>query len=420
MNKNYTDKELEKLFQEGLNNPDIMFREDAWSSMEILLNEKNRRKRLIFFWLFFGGIAISSLVIGRGLITKSNNSLEIQSQENKIIVEDTPNPAINQSILNGTGQGEVEDMKTESPTSKIRYPDKEIVINEVLNDTNSEYNSKRKDIESIGDAVIEEEDTSHDQKAAIIPQIEDNEIQPIEEKTVIIEDRSISIEYLQGRGHSPIPYHSQWMENLDGPTKIISIDNSPGTNWKIGFFVGPEWSSTPSSAYGNMDWSIDFTVTRMIGSKLGVYTGIGYISDSYQAGKYDYRPERGFWTRSIAPERTNARCRILDFPIGFQYYLSGQQNSGLVLSVGIMSQFMVREAYYYKYENEEPDLVKNWMGSGENFHLLSGIQFSVLYRIRIGKGMAMGINPYFNLPTKGIGHGHIKISSLGLRTGIDF
>ncbi len=413
MNNNYTDKELEKIFQEGLNKPDIPFKEDAWTSMEVLLNNKKRRKRRFFIWLFFGVLAISSLVIAGNYLSHKDHSLLTDiGKDNKT----------DQELSSMSLESHIAETPIDEKTIKSINDNTEVILNNSEQENqlhNSQdviedhYQSDSGSPNSFNEVEEEKEGTEEEN-------LVNNIFTPIKEMIQTAEDVYINVDELESREIPRLDYNSVLLEKLDGKKKIILVENESSGMWKAAFYVGPEWSSTPSVSFGNMDWSFDLMITRMVGSKIGIYTGVGYISDTYQAGKYDYKPERGFWTRSIAPDRTNARCRILDFPIGIQYHLSGTKRSGIVISAGFTSQYMLREAYYYKYENEEPDLVKNWMGNGESFHWLSGTQISVMYRLNVGKGLAIGVNPYFNIPIKGIGHGNIKISTMGMRTGIIF
>ncbi|NNF34046.1 MAG: hypothetical protein HKN68_08055 [Saprospiraceae bacterium] len=415
MDRKFTDKEIEKLFQAGLNSPEIAYREDAWASMELLLDKKKRKKRRIFFWLFFGVMLMSTMIIGGHFLIDKNESAEEKFTGDIVEMDNTPVQPSEQL-----------------PDSNTQKEDLEEVLSSTGNDIIEIYDVSMSNLEgqiekrtSNSNILNEGKDESEikDGKNKVVKLGESSKVlkSDIEKKvTSAVDDRKITISALQKSNRDFEKLEFDHLLNIDSPDKSIIEKENESLVWMFSFYGGPEWSSTPSSTYGNMDWSLDMYISRMVGNKIGFYTGVGYISDSYVAGKYDYKPERGFWTRSIAPDRTIARCRILDFPLGIQYHLEGQEQSGIVLSAGVTSQYMAREVYYYKYENEEPDFIKNWMGNGENFHWFSGAQFSVEYRVNVGKGMTIGFNPYYNLPLKGIGHGNIKISNIGFRTGVNF
>ena len=181
--------------------------------------------------------------------------------------------------------------------------------------------------------------------------------------------------------------------------------------------LGSSRSNAGSKGYSDWDWRLGFSVNYFPFRKIGIGLGVNYISDSYQAGKYDYSPQKGYWTDKVAPEWTDAKCEILEIPLSVSYHPGGLRRSGFFGVAGISSIIMLSEAYYYNYEDPQPHYRKSWYGSMANKDWFSMMEFDLGYQWRLGHNQILQISPFVQLPVRGIGHGNVMLNTYGIRVG---
>jgi hypothetical protein len=77
---------------------------------------------------------------------------------------------------------------------------------------------------------------------------------------------------------------------------------------------------------------------------------------------------------------------------------------------------MLREEYNYRFANSDEDW--NSLFEGENQTLLSNIELGTSYKFNIGEQLYLDAGPYIKIPIQGIGHGNVKLNTIGFRLGI--
>jgi hypothetical protein len=397
--------ELEKLFKKELSNPQISFDETSWNQMEQLLNQNEKKRRPVFwFWILGGIIFIYALLYLQfntnsipATLSKSSQNISTSpkdidsfANDEKVIVSAQNDPG--DIILKNNDKGiKVQQTNNRSITKNVKKNTSIKIIKnpkKILDEKNIK-GSIASELKNFGTSL----EKGH-QPIINIEQLSYQAIKLLITPNLFIESPESNFEF---------------QLNEDKRKKVL-----------VGIGIGAEWSSTPTNTLSDVDIRIDFRLEYVLSSRFSVFSGLGYTSDSYLANKEDYTPERGFWTRSIAPETTSATCKILDISMGLKYYLSGVDKSGVNISLGVLSRLMINEKYYYKYADPSADLVKNWMGGWENIHPFNTLNITAGYRLQIRDWASMQISPFINIPMSGIGHGKVKLLSSGINIGFHF
>ena len=84
--------------------------------------------------------------------------------------------------------------------------------------------------------------------------------------------------------------------------------------------------------------------------------------------------------------------------------------------VNLLSNFMLREEYDYQFDESSDDFTGVF--SGENHNFASQIELSTAYKLRTGGGYFIDAGPYLKLPLSGVGHGNVRLTSVGIRIGV--
>jgi len=147
--------------------------------------------------------------------------------------------------------------------------------------------------------------------------------------------------------------------------------------------AGIEIASTPLGELSDTDFNFGLKLGYVASSKLVLTAGVNYINECYAADGDDYTAPTGFWasTEGVAPESIVAVCDMIDFSIGSD---------------------------------------DNWTGifEGESSSFLSNIELSTTYKVDLGGDLLIDAGPYLKIPTNGIGHGDVRLSSFGFRVGV--
>jgi hypothetical protein len=188
----------------------------------------------------------------------------------------------------------------------------------------------------------------------------------------------------------------------------------PASHFAVGLGYSTGLNSVGWGDFSEREWKAGLSTEYRFGGKFGLGLGIQFLRMDYLAGKGEYSPPYGFWTRMIAPEATHGLCDMLEAPLWLKYYPLGYSRSGPFVGAGLASYLLLREDYWYYYSIDDPDLIRWWQTRETQSHWLAIGQISAGYQAGIGNRLALQIGPYLQAPLSGVGHGQVKIYSVGL------
>ncbi len=180
-------------------------------------------------------------------------------------------------------------------------------------------------------------------------------------------------------------------------------------------FVNTRNSADVKPAYGaglgfqlNKRWAmqVGFTQTRKI----------------YEAPGDAYTPKAGSYydNPNFVIQEVYADCAILEIPISVRYNFLPNQQHQVFGMLSMQNAIMQRESYDYYYTRFGQPAKGYYTYRTKALELFSGIGFSMGYEYRISDRLHVQAAPYFNIPTKGIGEGSVKLRSAGLFAGLRY
>ena len=181
--------------------------------------------------------------------------------------------------------------------------------------------------------------------------------------------------------------------------------------------AGPGFSAGLNSigwgSFSRSAWKAGLFAEYRYNGRFGLGLGANYLRANYVAGRGEYIPPKGFWTRRIPPDNTRGVCNILEVPLMMKYYPKGYSAGGPFVSAGLSSYLMLMEEYWYRYSLDEPDLIRWWQTTKGQSHWFALGQISAGYQANPGNRWSLQLGPYLQVPISGVGHGQVKIYSLG-------
>ncbi|MDQ7948770.1 MAG: outer membrane beta-barrel protein, partial [Pedobacter sp.] len=171
--------------------------------------------------------------------------------------------------------------------------------------------------------------------------------------------------------------------------------------------AGPDFNSTTSAIGGKTNVAIGLGIGVGITRKLSLQTGINYGHKNYDADAYNYTFNNPNTKNTIA--EVNASCKVIEIPLRASLNVSDNKKRSIDVNAGLSSYLMLKEDYVYKYTPESGRSDRLVEAVNENQHILSVVDLSATYNIKLNQKLAFGIEPYVKIPISGIGVGSVPL-----------
>jgi len=408
----FSNRDLDKLFQHGAKRYDFEFKPEAWEQMEALL-QRERRRRLLWWW--FAGILLLLLLLAfwhwhtsPGKSPASPAHIEELHPERPAPADFIPEkprpeapgaaPQARADIPAGTSPA-----PTAAPPAKP--PSK---TNIALSDPNRSKSGRAAEEpagemqKETGAFELQDPDSSGRQIRLGTSPIRNNVL----EQTMA----PLLAQVIEEIDRKKLP---ELPERKTPPENIEPVNKRRG-GFYIGFNIAQESASVGVDDFGNFGTKAGINLEYRFPRHLSLGAAVYYARKDYSAGPGEYNPSYGFWKGGIAPEQTVGYCTMLEIPVYAGYYFQSTRKNSFYVEGGLTSFIMLEEHYRFFYENPAPGLVRYW-GSENEYHTWMGIiQLSPGYQFRLGGRFAVQGGPFIQIPIAGVGHGDLNLYSLGL------
>ncbi|MBK6391714.1 MAG: hypothetical protein IPF70_14270 [Saprospiraceae bacterium] len=439
---------------------DSPFHEQSWHEMEYLLNKRKRKRFALLFWplglLIIGTTLLAIIkylpsdsqksmqhplpvlsseaynsikpnlyplkvttdrIFGQGPVTSDfaqidNANLEVE--QNKTGHADMASPIANAASFNhesktlkqkisGTLSSTGVNKSRLSGLDKSPYADKFPLADKVISRHSSASLTESKD-----------QSPSPNQSANVLKIDPNNEtVDPTIGSSQTTQNKLLNIQVLPPINIESMEYDRViHLKHWDDPMPITT--KSPRhTSLSIGLGWSPEYTSVVQRSYSQLGkaYGVD------LGFKMNRFTlsaGLQKSTKYYNAMKEDYEIPYNSYFKKLTINNIKGACSVLQLPIYLKYDLINTKSFVLVLNAGISSMRMDREVYAYDYlhANSKPGhsvddyTLKNW-------HWLAAASAGVSIQKSISRHLGISITPYYQLPLKGVGEGHVRLRSFG-------
>ena len=143
-------------------------------------------------------------------------------------------------------------------------------------------------------------------------------------------------------------------------------------------------------------------------------TGIVWVSNKYEAYGEDYHAPSRYWKNGIIAEQAYGECKMIDIPLNLRYNIILMGKHQLFVSGGASTYFVMKEDYYFHYEQDDPDLPDYWGTDKMTVYPFGIINFSFGYQYELSRKSSFQIEPFIKIPTTGIGWGNVDLHTIGV------
>ena len=201
---------------------------------------------------------------------------------------------------------------------------------------------------------------------------------------------------------------NNFKENEVLPAKInrsffkVGLGYSPDfSTVGIGNFVSPGSRWTAIIEYGFFN-------------RFVVNTGIVLVDNKYEAYGEDYHAPSRYWKKGIVADEAYGECKMIDIPLNLRYNLISKEKNKVFVTAGASTYFVLKEDYYFHYENEDPELPDHWGTEKMTVYPFGIINLSFGYEYQFSRKSGIQIEPFIKIPTTGIGWGNVDLHTMGV------
>jgi len=381
------DNGIDKLFRDGLNDPEIPFNELDWAKMEQKLDGR-AKKRVIPFWLFAASGIAAALIVGLFWYFSGSEKIVKEPKKVEIVESKKEEPKNNKPSVIGTDTSIV--VKTnEAPIVEppIELPVKHIDQGYVKT---PEVINRDQDLINTPDTGSVKENKKQELIAEVVtPKTEDKQI-------------TVPADSLAPDKKSEVLVH-----NNEPATKIAGKRSA----LTLSIMAAPDISSSNLNVDTKISSNIGVLATYAITDKISVTTGAVYSRKLYNyggVGSAGTAYMKNAW-------QVNADCIVLDVPLNVNYTFLKRRNFSVGVNSGLSSYFMLNEKYkYITGPQGGTQKITELEIKNQNQHIFGVANLSLSFERRITNSLSFGVQPFIKLPLTGIGNGNARLKSTGV------
>lgn len=416
------DDEINKKIKDAADQYHPAYDEDAWSKMELLLDqhlpvEKKRRRKYflipvvslligaLLFFIFYNKnnlsknlpkIETKNSITTQPTVQQKQTAIASSSEDNKPIVPlNTISPSANKKI-NSLQKNQDSKMFASKPTKANPLPATVSIETE-----NASANNSHKKLSSSD----KEKNTVKENTPPASNAIVDNQ-QEIKQPIIKAKKDSTNTDKDVAK--------TSTSKNLFAKKKTTT-HASFKNNFGFSISAGPDVSSVGLDKTGRIAINFGIGINYALSQKFTLRTGFYKSEKIYSANKNQYTIPPGGAPNIEYLNNIGANCKVYEIPFTLLYSFSKTKNHQWFASAGLSSYLMKKESYNYNYKYPSgATYTKSWSISNQNQHYFSILDLSAGYEYSLSNRTSLLAEPYVKIPMSGIGAGKVKLNSAGI------
>ena len=190
----------------------------------------------------------------------------------------------------------------------------------------------------------------------------------------------------------------------------------------FGVVAGPQFSQVKGQGFSKTGFDAGVLAGYRFNKKLSAEAGLLYAAKYYYSdGKYfDMSKTTATMPANMKLINLNGSANVFEVQAKLKYDFINAKKSSWFIGTGISSYILTQESndYFADVNGVKQNLHAKYESNKGYF--LSTVVISFGSEFKIGKHAALRIEPYWQIPLKGMGVGAIPVSGAGLHTGIIF
>jgi hypothetical protein len=426
--KEKNENKLDQLFKAGLSGSEdhIAFREEDWTAMERLLDNKPSKKAVIMRRIYYASGIAAILLLAIGIFFFTKNKTEDTTQNNQYSKNKTETKIPTQGDNDHSGRpfkDSVPELKAgneslggssvQSQQSKKETPSLPADRNgHYLPGTLNQNTTQSLMAKTTKDSAINGNNTVIDNKDNKVS--EPTSISPAVGQT----QNNLAVAQQPDTTVTSNPAEPLQQVKKDKPA-IKPILKRNGPRLTLSILAAPDINAVNSFNNNQVGTNLGFQLGIHLSKKFSISTGAAYAIKPYQATASQYNSVS--WQgkpASSLPSYVSANCKVLDIPVNINYQFYSKGKDAFALGTGLSSYIMLRENYHFDFADGSGTPSYDIQINNRNQHILGVLNLNATYERRINSKFSTVIQPYMKLPLTGIGTGRVDLKSTGVALGI--
>jgi len=382
-------KDIDKLFKDGLGNPDLPFNDLDWDNLEERLHPTPKRRIVPLVWFTaVAGIAAMLFVVFllvkptanktdvKAVVkTEKNNKNNGQSKNNKGSLTEVPGGGANLAGI------------VDSTSVAVKRSSNKTIDKAVQKDLS--------DVEA-GQKVIGTEIGNANLLADMV-------YKPSLSSTI-----------------DPVKFDNQSLNNsvaVGKPERIKTPIAKQKSRFVLSILAAPDLTSVQKSGQSSLSGGFGLEATYILTKKLSITTGASYAKKIYDSDFSLYKPNSSYIFK-VAPSNIHANCDVIDIPLNVNYKVFSNSRNAISVSTGLSSYLMLKEKYSYTYTGDYKG-PQDFEVKGQNQHYLGIANVGIEFQHKINNNLSISAKPFMKIPLTDIGYGNSKLSSTGVAVSVN-
>ncbi|MBO9676076.1 MAG: hypothetical protein J7577_21735 [Sphingobacteriaceae bacterium] len=385
-------KDIDKLFKDGLENPDLPFNDLDWDNLEERLHPSPKRTVIPLFW-YAAAAGIAAMLLIIFLLVKPNDKIEAIAK-GKTEKE-------NQNNIKKSGDDIVKPTETPAkPTDQTVNVDQNPLS---INKRNIGVGPKQ-DNRNIFASNVENE-----QKANEILGSNGNMLAGIPFKPEL----SSKINEVQFKEQS-----LSTSVETGKPDRAKAPVLRQKSRFVLSILAAPDLTSVQKSGQSSLSGSFGVEATYVLTKRISITTGAAYAKKIYDSDFSLYKPNTNY-VFSVTPSNIHANCDVIDIPLNVNYKVFNGRRNSISVSTGLSSYLMLKEQYTYSYDGAAYKGPKDYEVRNQNQHYLGIANVGLEFQHKINNNLSISAKPFMKIPLTDIGYGNAKLSSTGVAISVN-
>ncbi|MDN3667782.1 hypothetical protein QWY93_00305 [Echinicola jeungdonensis] len=416
-----SDKELDELFRQKVEEADIPFVPGDWDKMKQKLQSPSPGHNGVPWYKnnLFRSLSAIILLGGAWLAWNfwdGSNNTEVQQQENQsssseLIIAETEesgeNTTSKNEIYSNYGNNNSENNTTGNLEGKNAASKQEARgARSTFHSRNKINNKKTVDPEfqnADAGAVTQQEVRNSPQNQMVL----------VNRAKRVVPDLFLQTPKLNSNGLQPMDTKGPREGTYNVPDKK-KADYWQDDRWSLAGLLSPDVSALKINDLHGLGTSAGINVEYFLLPQWSITLGGLYSFKTYQG-------DEGYQTGyAPSPNGIKGDCWVLDVPLNVRFYAINNELDRWYISTGFSSYFMLRESYELEYSNGYSPYSSEVDVRNSNQHLLGIMNFSLGYERILTPKLSLQVEPYFKLPITEIGEGKVNLKSAGAFIGIKY
>jgi hypothetical protein len=186
----------------------------------------------------------------------------------------------------------------------------------------------------------------------------------------------------------------------------------------FGFGYAPEYTAVVKRTAGTLGETYGFHIGYRL-HRWAFTAGLQKSAKDYNALKEDYEIPVSSYYKNLKVFNIKGDCNVLQLPVNVHFTLFDTKLFALRLNAGVSSLRMDKEVYIidYLHANWKPGH-DQYSYTTKNWNWLAAASAGVSIQKSITRHLGISIDPYYQLPLKGVGDGNVNLKSFGSQVGV--